>query len=293
MARIRSIKPEFWRDAKIAGLRNKLAGYFFIALWNVADDEGKFRLDPKALELECPIFRSKEIVTYLCELSAAGLVQKCEDSAWGVVTNWHHQKISHPKVPKVKRSEIRWVDEPISRNDLEASGNFSSRSRIKDQGSRIVDQGSDTREIRKSRKPRTKPAAEEPKLDGLTARPPEPADATKPAGMRLIALYCDMWRQRHQVNESPPITGKDAGIVRRLLGSTSFDRLAFLLEAYFAMPEAYFVKARHPLELFESRIKEIAVFAESGKFTTRSEVVAFDQMASHAKLLNKIERGEL
>ena len=44
MARIRSIKPEFWRDEKIATLKNKLAGFFFIGLWNVADDEGKFRL---------------------------------------------------------------------------------------------------------------------------------------------------------------------------------------------------------------------------------------------------------
>lgn len=110
MARIRSIKPQFWSDVKIANLKNKLAGYFFIGLWNFADDEGKFPYDSKALSLHMPIFRSKEIVTYLSELSQQGLIRKSACSQWGVITNWNHQKINRPVVPKVKKEEIQWLD---------------------------------------------------------------------------------------------------------------------------------------------------------------------------------------
>lgn len=117
MARIRTIKPEFWRDEKIANLKNKNAALFFIGLWNVADDEGKFPLSPRALSLELPIFRSKEVVTYLSLLSQHGLITESECSQWGLITNWHHQKIDKPKVPKVKLEEIRWLTKRDSTND--------------------------------------------------------------------------------------------------------------------------------------------------------------------------------
>ncbi len=121
MLRIRSIKPEFWRDEKIAKLKNKLAGYFFIGLWNVADDEGKFKLDPKSLALQLPIFRTKEVVIYLSELSQKGLIVKSECSQWGLIAKWHHQKISNPTVPYVKKEQIKWVTDIDSRSGIEHS----------------------------------------------------------------------------------------------------------------------------------------------------------------------------
>lgn len=130
MARIRSIKPQFWRDDKIATLKNKLAGYFFIGLWSVADDEGKFKWNPKSIALELPIFRTKEVVTYLSELSQKGLIQKSECSQWGLITNWKHQKISKPQVPDVKIDEIQWVTESHSENGLERSRNIPRKDRI-------------------------------------------------------------------------------------------------------------------------------------------------------------------
>ena len=130
MARIRSIKPQFWRDEKIATLKNKLAGYFFIGLWTCADDQGKFEWNPKALSLELPIFRSKEVVTYLSELSQRGLIMKSECSQWGLITNWNHQKISHPQVPKVLNETIQWVTNVKTRNAPERSLNVPKKSSL-------------------------------------------------------------------------------------------------------------------------------------------------------------------
>lgn len=128
--RIRSIKPEFWRDAKIASLKNKLAGYFFIALWNIADDEGKFEMDPKGLSLQAPIFRTKDILTYISELSHCGLIMVSECSQWGLITNWNHQKIDRPRLPKVKKEEIQWVTGTNSTKGIESSSNVRRKDRI-------------------------------------------------------------------------------------------------------------------------------------------------------------------
>ena len=51
MARIRTIKPEFWTDEKIVEL-SPFARLLFIGLWNFADDEGRLVYSPKRLKLQ-------------------------------------------------------------------------------------------------------------------------------------------------------------------------------------------------------------------------------------------------
>lgn len=49
MARIRSIKPEFWEDEKIGSLPIPCR-LFYIGLWNLADDQGVFRANSSILK---------------------------------------------------------------------------------------------------------------------------------------------------------------------------------------------------------------------------------------------------
>lgn len=51
MARIRSIKPEFWTDPDLAALPIE-ARLFFIGVWNHADDYGVLKDDPARLKLQ-------------------------------------------------------------------------------------------------------------------------------------------------------------------------------------------------------------------------------------------------
>lgn len=129
MARIRSVKPELWSDKKIAGLSHGCA-LFFIGMWNFCDDEGKCENDARQLSLRMPIFRSKDILTWLRTLSQIGLIQVSECSQWVLVTNWKHQKIDKPRLPIVKREDIQWLPIGHSSKPREESTTVRRKDRI-------------------------------------------------------------------------------------------------------------------------------------------------------------------
>lgn len=106
----------------------------------------------------------------------------------------------------------------------------------------------------------------------------------------LIGKYCELWKARY--GSSPPITGKDTGIAKRVAKGIGQDRLTRYLNAFFTMPDSYLIKARHPLELFESKLKEIAAFSESGEFVTRRHANHLDDMASNMILLEKVRKEQ-
>jgi hypothetical protein len=58
MARIRTVKPEFWTDEKVVEL-SAFARLLFIGLWNFADDEGRMVYSPKRIKMQ--IFPSDSI----------------------------------------------------------------------------------------------------------------------------------------------------------------------------------------------------------------------------------------
>lgn len=107
----------------------------------------------------------------------------------------------------------------------------------------------------------------------------------------FVAAYCDRFKARWGI--SPPIQGKDAGIAKRLAKTLSLDRYQWLLDAYFSMPDAWLVKQKHPLNLFESKLTEVAVFADSGRFTTARQVREADNMATTMQLLNDVKEGKV
>lgn len=51
MARIRSIKPDFWTDEKVVELTFP-ARLLFIGLWNFADDDGRMVYSPKKIKMQ-------------------------------------------------------------------------------------------------------------------------------------------------------------------------------------------------------------------------------------------------
>lgn len=129
MARIRSIKPTFWSDEKIAKLTHGCMA-FFIGLWNFCDDEGKCCLNPRQLSLWMPVFRSKDILTWVRQLSELGLVRVSVCSQWVLITNWSHQRINRPVPTKIKNEEIQWHETSHSLNFDEDSLSAHCKDRI-------------------------------------------------------------------------------------------------------------------------------------------------------------------
>ena len=107
----------------------------------------------------------------------------------------------------------------------------------------------------------------------------------------FIARYAENFKLRYGFN--PDIKGKESGIAKRLAKDLSEEKINLYLDAYFQMPDAYVIKAKHPLGLFETKFNEITVFANSGQFTTSRQAQQADDMASNMLLLQKVRAGEI
>jgi hypothetical protein len=104
MARIRSIKPEFWTDEKIVKL-TPLARLLFIGLWNFADDYGRMKFSPLTIKLQILPLDSTDGSAELGELRRERMIQiyQVEGVEYLQVVNFEeHQKVdkrSQPKYP--------------------------------------------------------------------------------------------------------------------------------------------------------------------------------------------------
>ena len=108
MARIRTVKPEFWTSEQILEL-STTARLLFIGMWNFCDDGGVHVASPKRLKAEvfpADDFTTEDVRRLIGELVANDLV--IEFSAGGrrfwKVTGWKHQKIDRPN-PKYPQPE--------------------------------------------------------------------------------------------------------------------------------------------------------------------------------------------
>lgn len=113
MARIRTIKPEFWKHEDLSALpepTHMLAG----ALLNYADDEGYFNANVGLIKAECSPLRepSVSVQDSLNLLVSAGYLQVGtgpDGRRYGrVVTFDDHQRVNRPTPSKIKALHIVW-----------------------------------------------------------------------------------------------------------------------------------------------------------------------------------------
>ena len=100
MARIRTIKPEFWASEQVMEC-SPIARLLFIGLWNFCDDGGNHVDSDRTIKAE--IFpgddiSSQDVRRLLDELSSNGLISLYSSNGKGFihVTGWQHQKIDRP-----------------------------------------------------------------------------------------------------------------------------------------------------------------------------------------------------
>lgn len=107
MARIRTIKPEFWRDELLAGVTAE-AALLAIGLLNHCDDEGYFNANPKLVESDVFPLRTlaKSTTELIRELSGIGYIEVFSGSdgkTYGKVANFEkHQVINKKTSSKIK-----------------------------------------------------------------------------------------------------------------------------------------------------------------------------------------------
>jgi len=133
MARIRTIKPEFWQNEQLAsvGLHARLLA---IALLNHADDKGLFLANPQLVRAACFPFEedSKNVLGSLQELSRIGYIEvrDCSGKQVGRICKFlEHQRIDKPQKSKLvdvfaAKHEGNGDSESVPGIVLEDSGNI-------------------------------------------------------------------------------------------------------------------------------------------------------------------------
>ncbi len=107
MARIRTIKPEFWQDEDLAGV-SESACLMAIGLLNHADDEGYFKAHPGLIRAAIFPLREPSVTIHgmISELSMIGYIEvrKGKDGKeYGKVVKFQqHQKVNRPQASKIK-----------------------------------------------------------------------------------------------------------------------------------------------------------------------------------------------
>lgn len=105
MARIRTIKPEFWSSEEVASV-SRNARLLFIGMWNYADDAGNGVATPKSLKIKIlpgdQDATPSKITGWLEELAGQNLIiiYEVKDKQYYHVTTWSHQKIDRPQKAK-------------------------------------------------------------------------------------------------------------------------------------------------------------------------------------------------
>lgn len=113
MARIRTIKPEFWTDEDLSSISAE-AALLAIALLNYADDEGYFKAHPGLVRAGCmplrdTLRRIAEMLTELVEIGYLRLGTGPDGKRYGhIVSFLKHQRISHPAKSQISELSIAW-----------------------------------------------------------------------------------------------------------------------------------------------------------------------------------------
>lgn len=134
MARIRTIKPEFWRSPDIMQL-DHFQRLLYIGLWNLADDEGRGEYNAAAIAAD--LFLSEyslnphgvltQVETAFTEYSNSGMVRlyRVKNRQYFEIVNWlEHQRINRPSASKFPAYDQREqeIHVPLTEDSLNVHG---------------------------------------------------------------------------------------------------------------------------------------------------------------------------
>lgn len=113
----------------------------------------------------------------------------------------------------------------------------------------------------------------------------------EPIGKYLVGLYCVLWKERYK--SSPPLRPQDTKQLKNIGEQNGRDKTKNLFEAYFRMPDPFFVKRRHDIQTFLNNLTSIAAFMESNRVVTNSELRSMDSMVTNSNTAQALREGKI
>ena len=101
MARIRTIKPEFWKN-EILGELNPDAQLLFIGLWNLSDRRGFLEDRPKRIKADLFPYREVDVENNLTTLEFNGFIKRIEigEKFYIQIVNFTKHQVCNVKEPE-------------------------------------------------------------------------------------------------------------------------------------------------------------------------------------------------
>ena len=268
MARIRTVKPEFWTSEQILECSTN-ARLLFIGMWNFCDDGGVHVASLKRLKAEvfpADDFTIEDVRRLIDELVANDLVVEfcADDRRFWKVTGWKHQKIDrpNPKYPQPEadgsandrrtiapgresrggegkgRDSARPEPERVAARDVGEPGEESAAPT--DEDAATAERTTGPIEDVPTTGPIEDPASSEPEVDGREL-PPRGAEPEPPnPAVEVIAAF-DAERARvfgaNQARPHPNAT--DLGAAKAMLdGGSDLETCRFVFRATFERQKA-------------------------------------------------------
>lgn len=152
MARIRTIKPDFWTHEKVLACK-PLTRLLFIGMWNFADDYGRLSFSPSTFKAQIfPIdnISVPDVKDMLTELSSAGLllIYTVDDREFIEITGWHHQKIDRRQAAKCPAPFVE--DSSNSRREIAPDLTLSNRNSTEQEVRVVVETKSKEGDLRQA-----------------------------------------------------------------------------------------------------------------------------------------------
>ncbi len=176
MARIRTVKPEFFSSEQVVEC-SPTARLLFIGLWCFCDDGGVHPYSPRRIKMEVfpgDQYSDDEIIQLLEELATVGLIEtySVEDKHYLIVTGWKHQRIDRPT--------LRHPSPPARRKLAEQPTNPPRPLTPGEEGKGEEGKGKDS--VSGAKAPSTAAPCVAPDAPPADPEFPEPVTGTKPNG---------------------------------------------------------------------------------------------------------------
>jgi hypothetical protein len=157
MARIRTIKPEFWSNETLSE-QPEATHMLAAALLNYADDEGYFNANPALVKAACSPLREPSVSIHesIKRLSGIGYLRLgvgLDGRRYGQILKFEeHQRINRPSGSKIKLIAIAWEDSlsphtpitdpsPPEGNREQGTGNGKDQGELSAAPTPIVERG--------------------------------------------------------------------------------------------------------------------------------------------------------
>lgn len=126
----------------------------------------------------------------------------------------------------------------------------------------------------------------------LASETPREATLDQPnKTMQLWHTYSACYHDRWKVE--PSRSAQAMSILKSLIASQGYETAELIVNHYFEMKDAWYVKSCHPLTILKRDADRILVDARTGKSLTVHEAAQLDKQVSHGNLLTRIRDGKV